>query len=108
MKKNNSNSNSNHKDAPVPQADDDDDDIKKTLKETLIKSVEMLKLDTHNNNNQITEKAFQFVQKFTSKQIKTYGNWILALNIIADSCLAAKQILSQSEVYDFLSCCNKY
>jgi hypothetical protein len=106
MKKNNNNSN-NSKDAQVPQADDDED-LKKTLKETLIKSVEMLKLDHHNNNNnnnnnQITEKAFQFVQKFTSKQIKTYGNWILALNTIADSCLATKQILSQSEVYDFLT-----
>jgi hypothetical protein len=99
----NNNNNSNRKDMPVPQADDDEN-LKKTLKETLIKSVEMLKLDHHHhNNNQITEKAFQFVQKFTSKQIKTYGNWILALNTIADSCLAAKQILSQSEVYDFLT-----
>jgi hypothetical protein len=85
----NNNNNSNRKDMPVPQADDDEN-LKKTLKETLIKSVEMLKLDHHHhNNNQITEKAFQFVQKFTSKQIKTYGNWILALNTIADSCLAA-------------------
>ncbi|HEY9387657.1 MAG TPA: hypothetical protein VIP70_11505 [Nitrososphaeraceae archaeon] len=99
MKKNNNES--NRKDAQVPQADDED--LKKTLKETLVRSIQMLKLDHHNNNNQITEKAFQFIQKFTSKQIKTYGNWILALNTIADSCLAVKQILSQSEVYDFLT-----
>jgi hypothetical protein len=96
------NNNSNRKDAPILQADDDED-LKKTLKETLIRSIQMLRLDHHNNNKQITEKAFQFVQKFTSKQINTYGNWILALNTIADSCLAVKQILSQSEVYDFLT-----
>jgi hypothetical protein len=61
MKKNN-----NSKHGPVLQ--DDDGEIKKTLKETLTRSIQMLKIAHH---NQISERVFQFVEKATSQQIKT-------------------------------------
>jgi hypothetical protein len=96
MKGNNKNNNS--KDSSAPH----DVDQIKCLKETLKRSLQMLKINHH--NNQISERAFQFMEKATSEQIKTYGNWILALNAISDYCLTSKQhILSQSEVYDFLT-----
>src|SRR5215475_11465169 len=72
----------------------------KSLKETLTRSLQLLKIS---HRSQISEKAFQIIEKATSDQIKTYGNWILALSAIADSYLATKHISSQSEVYDFLT-----
>ncbi|HEY9386875.1 MAG TPA: hypothetical protein VIP70_07530 [Nitrososphaeraceae archaeon] len=100
--KGNNNKNNNSKGSLTPHGDDQI----KCLKETLIRSLQMLKIG-QNNNNQISERqVLQFVKKTsTSQQIETYGNWILALNAIADYCLTSKQpiILSQSEIYDFLT-----
>jgi hypothetical protein len=92
------NNNNNSKDSSAPY----DVDQIKCLKETLTRSLQMLKINHH--NNQISKRAFQFMENATSEQIKTYGNWILALNAISDYCLTSKQhILSHSKVYDFLT-----
>jgi hypothetical protein len=92
------NNNNNSKDSSAPY----DVDQIKCLKETLTRSLQMLKISHH--NNQISKRAFEFMEKATSEQIKTYGNWILALNAISDYCLISKQhILSHSKVYDFLT-----
>jgi hypothetical protein len=100
--KGNNNKNNNSKGSLAPHGDDQI----KCLKETLIRSLQMLKIG-QNNNNQISERqVLQFVEKTsTSQQIETYGYWIMALNAIADHCLTSKQhiIFSQSEIYDFLT-----
>jgi hypothetical protein len=54
-------------------------------------------------DNQISKTAFKLIEKATTEETKTYGYWIMALNAIADSCLATKHILSLSEIYDFLT-----
>ena len=79
----------------------------KRLKEALTRCLQMLKISHYKN---MSERALQYIGNASSDQIKTYGNWILCLDAIADSCLANKQILSQSETYDFLTVCscNKY
>jgi hypothetical protein len=59
--------NNNNKDSSAPY----DVDQIKCLKETLTRSLQMLKINHH--NNQISKRAFQFMEKPTSEQIKTYG-----------------------------------
>ena len=70
------------------------------LKEALTRCLQMIKISHY---KKLSERAFQYIGNASSDQIKTYGNWILCLDAIADSCLANKQILSQSETYDFLT-----
>ena len=50
----------------------------------------------------MNERALQHLENASLDQIKTFGDWILCLSAIADSCLANKHILSQSET-DFLT-----
>jgi hypothetical protein len=70
-----------------------------SLERVLIECLNRLKI---NHNNQITKKAFESIEKINVEKINTYGNWIIAMKGIAESCVANKHIFSQSEIYDFL------
>jgi len=74
----------------------------KCMKERLTRCLQLLKID---HNNQISKTAFELIEKTASDQSKKtqYGEWITALNAIAGSCVLNQQILSQSEIYDFLT-----
>jgi hypothetical protein len=74
----------------------------KCMKERLTRCLQLLKID---HNNQISKTAFELIEKTVSDQAKKtqYGEWITALNAIAGSCVLNQQILSQSEIYDFLT-----
>jgi hypothetical protein len=74
----------------------------KCMKERLTRCLQLLKID---HDNQISKTAFELVEKTVSDQAKKtqYGEWITALNAIAGSCILNQQILSQSEIYDFLT-----
>ena len=74
----------------------------KCMKERLTRCLQLLKI---NLNNQISKTAFELIEKTVSDQAKKiqYGEWITALNAIAGSCVLNQQILSQSEIYDFLT-----
>jgi hypothetical protein len=74
----------------------------KCMKERLTRCLQLLKID---HDNQISKTAFELIEKTVSDQAKKtqYGEWITALNAIAGSCVLNQQILSQSEIYDFLT-----
>jgi hypothetical protein len=75
----------------------------KSMKERLTRCLQLLKID---NDNQISKTAFRLTEKAISEQTarKTYlGQWIIALNAIAGSCLLNQRVFSQSEIYDFLT-----
>jgi hypothetical protein len=74
----------------------------KCMKERLTRCLQLLKIDP---DNQISKTAFELIEKTVSDQAKKtqYGEWITALNAIAGSCVLNQQILSQSEIYDFLT-----
>jgi hypothetical protein len=74
----------------------------KCMKERLTRCLQLLKID---HNNQISKTAFELIEKTVSDQAKKtqYGEWVTALNAIAGSCVLNQQILSQSEIYDFLT-----
>jgi hypothetical protein len=71
----------------------------KCMKERLTRCLQLLK---KNNDNQISKTAFKLIENDHSRETR-YGNWIIALNAIAGSCLLNQRELSQSEVYDFLT-----
>jgi hypothetical protein len=74
----------------------------KCMKERLTRCLQLLKID---HNNQISKTAFELIEKTVSDQAKKtqYGEWITTLNAIAGSCILNQQMLSQSEIYDFLT-----
>lgn len=76
------------------------EEVMKRLKEALARCLQMLKIGHYKDMN---ERALQHLENASLDQIKTFGDWILCLSAIADSCLANKHILSQSETYDFLT-----
>jgi hypothetical protein len=65
--------------------------------EELKRCIELLKI---NHDNQIAKTAFELIKKSNDQQ---HGGWIDALNTIAGSCSLNQLVLSQSEVYDFLT-----
>ena len=74
----------------------------KCMKERLTRCRQLLKID---HGSQISKTAFELIEKTVFDQAKKtqYGEWITALNAIAGSCVLNQQILSQSEIYDFLT-----
>ncbi|MGA6922450.1 MAG: hypothetical protein WBY22_05945, partial [Nitrososphaeraceae archaeon] len=72
------------------------------MKERLTRCLQLLKID---HDNQISRTAFNLIEKSVSDQTKKthYGECITALNAIAGSCILNQRILSQSEIYDFLT-----
>ena len=72
------------------------------MKERLTRCLQLLKI---NHDNQISKTAFNLIEKSVSDQTKKtqYGEWIITLNAIAGSCVLNQRILSQSEIYDFLT-----
>jgi hypothetical protein len=75
----------------------------KSMKERLTRCLQLLKID---NDNQISKTATKLIEKAISEQTakKTYlGQWTIALNAIAGSCLLNQRVFSQSEIYDFLT-----
>lgn len=74
----------------------------KCMKERLTRCLQLLKID---HGSQISKTAFELIEKTVFDQAKKtqYGEWITALNAIAGSCVLNQQILSQSEIYDFLT-----
>src|SRR5215204_4171329 len=71
------------------------------MKERLTRCLQLLKI---NHNDQISKTAFKLIEKPSDQASKTqHGNWIIALNSIAGSCLLNQRAFSQSEVYDFLT-----
>ncbi|HEU4824779.1 MAG TPA: hypothetical protein VFS97_15260 [Nitrososphaeraceae archaeon] len=76
----------------------------KSMKERLTRCLQLLNINY--NDNQISTTAFKLIEKALSEQTtkKTYlGQWIIALNTIAGSCLLNQRVFSQSEIYDFLA-----
>jgi hypothetical protein len=76
----------------------------KSMKERLTRCLQLLKINY--NDNQISKTAFKLIEKAIHEQTakKTYlGQWIIALNAIAGSCILNQRIPSQSEIYDFLT-----
>src|SRR5215208_7507944 len=75
----------------------------KSMKGRLTRCLQLLKID---NDNQISKTATKLIEKAISEQTakKTnVGEWIIALNSIAGSCLLNQRAFSQSEIYDFLT-----
>src|ERR671915_2454324 len=70
------------------------------LKEVLSRCLQMLKI---NHYKDINQSSIHFIENSSQEHITAFGNWIICLNAIADSCLANKRTLSQSETYDFLT-----
>lgn len=71
-----------------------------SLKEVLTRCLQMLKM---NHYKDINQSSIQYVENSLQEHITAFGNWIICLDAIADSCLANKHTLSQSETYDFLT-----
>jgi hypothetical protein len=69
------------------------------MKERLTRCLQLLKI---NHDSPITKTAFKLMQNDQVKNTQ-HGNWITALNAIAGSCVLTQWVLSQSEVYDFLT-----
>ena len=74
--------------------------ITDSLERVLIECLDRLKIK---HNIQISKKAFESIEKINVEKINTYGKWIIAMNVIAESCVTNKHIFSQSEIYDFLT-----
>lgn len=71
------------------------------MKERLTRCLQLLKL---NHVDKITKTAFDLIEKSGTYGLKSRnGNWIIPLNAIAGSCLLNQRVISQSEVYDFLT-----
>src|SRR5215216_7996382 len=73
------------------------------MKERLIRCLQLLKI---NHDNQISTTAFKLIEKAVHEQIPKkpyFGQWIIALNAIAGSCVLYQRVFSQSEIYDFLT-----
>jgi hypothetical protein len=76
----------------------------KSIKERLTRCLQLLKINY--NDVQISKTAFKLIEIAVHEQTakKTYlGQWIIALNVIAGSCLLNQRVFSQSEIYDFLT-----
>ena len=71
----------------------------KCMKERLTRCLQLLKI---NHDSPITKTAFKLIENDQLKNTQ-HGNWIIALNAIAGSCVLTQLVLSQSEVYDFLT-----
>jgi hypothetical protein len=69
------------------------------LERVLIECLDRLKIK---HNSQISKKAFESIEKINVEKINTYGKWIIAMKVIAESCVTNKHIFYQSEIYDFL------
>jgi hypothetical protein len=75
-----------------------------SMKEGLTRCLQLLKIN--HDDNRISKTAFELIEKDIHKQIAKrpyFGQWIIALNAIAGSCLLNQRALSHSEVYDFLT-----
>jgi hypothetical protein len=73
------------------------------MKERLTRCLQLLKI---NHDNQISTTAFKLIEKAVHEQIPKkpyFGQWIIALNAIAGSCVLNQRVFSQSEIYDFLT-----
>jgi hypothetical protein len=72
------------------------------IKERLTRCLQLLKI---NHDDQIGTTAFKLIEKAIHEQIakKTFGQWIIALNAIAGSCVLNQRVFSQSEIHDFLT-----
>lgn len=71
----------------------------KCMKERLTRCLQLLKI---NHDSPITRTAFKLIENDQLKNTQ-HGNWIIALNALAGSCVLTQLVLSQSEVYDFLT-----
>ena len=90
--------NQNDKATPLPFSEYEE--VMKPLRAALDKCLQMLKIGKYKD---MSERAIRHLENSSLDQIKTFGSWILCLNAIADSCLANKHILTQTETYDFLT-----
>ena len=74
----------------------------KCMKERLTRCLQLLKI---NHDDQISKTAFELIEKSNDQATTTIQDrdWINALNAIAGSCFLNQRVLSQSEVYDFLT-----
>ena len=73
------------------------------MKERLTRCLQLLKI---NHDIQISTTASKLIQKGIHEQtIKKHylGQWIVALNAIAGSCVLNQRVFPQSEIYDFLT-----
>ena len=73
----------------------------KCMKERLTRCLQLLKI---NPNDQVSKTAFELIER-SKDQATTIQDrdWINALDAIAGSCFLNQRILSQAEVYDFLT-----
>ncbi|MDQ3838668.1 MAG: hypothetical protein M3297_05300 [Thermoproteota archaeon] len=56
------------------------------------------------NDERVSKTAFDLIEKTSVNGSRSRnGNWIVPLDAIAGSCLLNQRVLSQSEVYDFLT-----
>jgi hypothetical protein len=69
------------------------------IKERLTRCLQLLKI---NHDDQISKTAFKLIENGHARKTQ-HGNWIIALNSIAGSCLLNQRDFSQSEIYDFLT-----
>lgn len=51
------------------------------------------------HNSQISKKAFESIKKINVEKINTYGKWIIAMKVIAESC--ATILTNKSSFTDF-------
>jgi hypothetical protein len=85
--------------SPPLQNEEEDVVTDSPLGRVLIECLDRLKIK---HNSQISKKAFESIEKINVEKINTYGKWIIAMKVIAESCVTNKHIFSQSEIYDFL------
>jgi len=82
-----------------------------SLRQALEYCLDVLKIK---DNSEIYRNITKYVKKVTLTFVKTHGNWITAMMIIADCSRKAKYIrnnnshtFSQSQLYDFLTLATK-
>ena len=71
------------------------------MKERLTRCLQLLKI---NPNDQVSKTAFELIERSKDQAMTIQDrDWINALDAIAGSCFLNKRVLSQAEVYDFLT-----
>jgi hypothetical protein len=70
-----------------------------SVERTLQVCLDMLRLD----RKDIRQKCLEIIQNVSSQDIDTYGNWIIVLKSVAESCADGTIIFSESQICDFLT-----
>jgi hypothetical protein len=79
----------------------EDEETSVQYEQELKRSIHLLKIS---QDSQMAETAFELIKKSRDQLITfQHGKWTIVLNAIAGSCFLNQRVLSQTEMYDFLT-----